>query len=166
MMRFSKNLTQALLFAVVFMVAACTGTESSSFAGAPSGDTSKVNIASGDATHSFKVEIAATREEQALGLMWRESLADDAGMLFDYSDAPQEVGIWMKNTLIPLDIAFIDEDGVIVRVEENAIPKSLTSMRSGQPVAAVLEVRGGRLAELGIDVGDKVSHPIFETGSD
>ena len=87
--------------------------------------------------------------------MFRHSLAGDQGMIFPY-DPPQEVGFWMKNTLIPLDIIYIRANGTIARIV-NAQPMDITPLPSGEPVALVLEIRGGRAAELGIREGDKVS---------
>ena len=87
--------------------------------------------------------------------MFRHSLAGDRGMIFPY-DPPQEVGFWMKNTLIPLDIIYIRANGTIARIV-NAQPMDITPLPSGEPVALVLEIRGGRAAELGIRQGDKVS---------
>jgi uncharacterized membrane protein (UPF0127 family) len=102
--------------------------------------------------HHFKVEVAATQEQQERGLMFVKSLAGDRGMIFPY-DPPQEVAFWMKNTLIPLDIVFIRSDGTIVRITK-AQAMDLTPLPSGEPIAAVLEIRGGRAAELGITEGD------------
>jgi len=87
--------------------------------------------------------------------MFRHSLVGDRGMIFPY-DPPQEVGFWMKNTLIPLDIIYIRANGTIARIV-NAQPMDITPLPSGEPVALVLEIRGGRAAELGIRQGDKVS---------
>ncbi|HET7708850.1 MAG TPA: DUF192 domain-containing protein [Sphingomicrobium sp.] len=103
----------------------------------------------------FTVEVARTPEEQARGLMHRQSLAPDRGMIFPYSP-PQPVGFWMKNTLIPLDMIFIREDGTIASIAENTVPLSLELVPSVEPVVAVLEIAGGRSAELGIKAGDKV----------
>ena len=107
------------------------------------------------ATHRFTVEVARTPEEQANGLMNRQSLAPDRGMIFPY-DPPQPVGFWMKNTLIPLDMIFVAPGGRIHRIEANTVPLSLDPVASGAPVEAVLELAGGRAAELGIAPGDKV----------
>ena len=87
--------------------------------------------------------------------MFRKSLAGDRGMIFPY-DPPQDVSFWMKNTLIPLDIIFIRADGAIVRIT-HAKTLDLSALPSGEPVAAVLEIRGGRAAELGIKEGDVAS---------
>jgi uncharacterized membrane protein (UPF0127 family) len=106
-------------------------------------------------THRFIVEIARTPEEQVRGLMNRQSLARDRGMIFPY-DPPQAVGFWMRDTLIPLDMIFIAPGGKILRIEENTVPLSLDPVVSGGPVEAVLELNGGQSAELGIAAGDKV----------
>jgi uncharacterized membrane protein (UPF0127 family) len=109
--------------------------------------------------HEFKVEVAKTDREKEQGLMFRESLAADAGMLFVY-DKPQHVSMWMKNTLIPLDMLFIDSGRTVVRLARNTTPRSLASIPSGQIVWAVLEIRGGRAAELGIREGSRVTYPV------
>ncbi|GAA4712840.1 DUF192 domain-containing protein [Sphingomonas lutea] len=114
-----------------------------------------LTIQSGSRSHRFTVEVARTAEEQAQGLMFRESLADDRGMIFPF-EPPREAGFWMKNTLIPLDMIFIRADGTIARIAANTVPHSLEPVQSGEPVAAVLEIRGGRSAELGIKEGDRV----------
>ena len=110
---------------------------------------------------AFSVEIADTPEKRSLGLMYRTELAADAGMLFDFSHmAP--VAMWMKNTYIPLDIVFINADGVIVNIVERAIPETLTPIHSRGPVLAVLELNSGTCARKGIRPGDKVLHPLFQ----
>lgn len=105
--------------------------------------------------HVFTVEVARTAEEQAQGLMHRQSLAPDRGMIFPYG-SPQRVAFWMKNTLIPLDMIFIAPGGRISSIEANTVPLSLEPVASGEPVEAVLELAGGRSAELGIAAGDLV----------
>jgi uncharacterized membrane protein (UPF0127 family) len=111
-----------------------------------------IRSASGD--HRFTVEIAATLDQQERGLMFRRELGPDRGMIFPYAP-PQSVSFWMKNTLIPLDMIFIRADGTIARIA-TAVPLSLDPVASGEPVAAVLEIRGGRAAELGLRDGDHV----------
>lgn len=110
--------------------------------------------------HVFEVELAASEAEVRQGLMGRTSLADDAGMLFVFENA-RERSFWMRDTLIPLDIIFIDEDGRIVRIYENAKPKDETPLPSGAPILGVLEIKAGRVAALGIRVGDTVHHNLF-----
>jgi uncharacterized membrane protein (UPF0127 family) len=116
-----------------------------------------LTIRSASGEHRFTVEVAATPEQQERGLMFRRSLGPDQGMIFPYSPS-QEVGFWMKNTLIPLDMIFIRSDGTIVRIV-TAKPHSLDPVRSGEPVSAVLEIAGGRAAELGIREGDVARWP-------
>jgi uncharacterized membrane protein (UPF0127 family) len=110
----------------------------------------------------FQVEIADDETERRNGLMWRESLAPDRGMLFDFKDeAPRS--FWMKNTLIPLDIIYIAADGTVVSIAQMATPKSEESLPSHGAALGVLEIAGGRAGELGIKPGDKVSHRIFKS---
>jgi len=90
--------------------------------------------------------------------MFRQALGPAQGMIFPY-DPPQPASFWMKNTLIPLDMIFVRADGTIARIEANAVPLSLDPVPAGEPVAAVLEIAGGRSAELGIGPGDKVDWP-------
>ncbi|MFN3960603.1 MAG: DUF192 domain-containing protein [Parvularculaceae bacterium] len=120
-----------------------------------------LTIVSGEREHRFRIELARSEEERAQGLMFRTELADDAGMLFDFGPEPRPVSMWMKNTLIPLDMAFIAEGGRIARIAAMTTPRSLASIPSGEDVVAVLEVRGGRFAELGVREGDIVRHPMF-----
>ncbi|MGZ8998616.1 MAG: DUF192 domain-containing protein [Allosphingosinicella sp.] len=115
-----------------------------------------LEIRSGGKVHRFTVEVARTEEEQAQGLMYRQSLAPDRGMLFPFSP-PRPASFWMKNTFIPLDIIFVRADGSIARIADNTVPQSLEQVHVGEPVAAVLELAGGRAAELGISDSDKVS---------
>lgn len=117
-----------------------------------------LTIASGGKVHKFTVEIARSPEQQAIGMMSRASLAPDRGMLFPYA-APQPVSFWMKDTLLPLDLIFIAPGGKILRIEENAVPYSLDQIPSGGPIEAVLELAGGRSAELGLKAGDTVDWP-------
>ena len=107
-------------------------------------------------THSFTVEIAETSQQQARGMMFRTDLADDRGMLFPFTEA-RMASFWMKNTVIPLDIIFIRSDGVIENIGDNAEPYSTAHIESTGPVTAVLELRGGLAAEMGILAGDKVA---------
>lgn len=118
----------------------------------------QLSIQSSGKTHFFTVEVARTPEQQQQGLMNRQSLAPDRGMIFPY-DPPTDASFWMKNTLIPLDLVFIRENGTIGRIAANAVPMSLDPIPSLEPVAAVLEIPGGRAAELGLKTGDKVNWP-------
>ena len=108
--------------------------------------------------YGFAIEIAQTPRQMAQGLMFREQLAPDAGMLF-VLPATQTMSMWMKNTLIPLDMIFIRADGTIARIEANTAPLSLDPIVAGEPVASVLELAGGRAAQLGITAGARVKWP-------
>jgi uncharacterized membrane protein (UPF0127 family) len=121
-----------------------------------------IETARGPAT--FSVEIAATQEQQERGLMFRKKLAPGAGMLFDFGH-DRNVSFWMKNTLIPLDMLFVRSDGVIVRIARNTKPLSERVIPSGRPVRAVLEIAGGRAAELGVRPGDRVRSGITFSAS-
>jgi uncharacterized membrane protein (UPF0127 family) len=107
--------------------------------------------------HPFILELADTPAEQERGLMFRRSLGPNEGMLFSLSPT-QEISFWMKNTLIPLDMIFVGRDSTIVKIA-TAKPLDETSIPSGEPVNMVIEIRGGRAAELGIRPGDSVSPP-------
>jgi uncharacterized protein len=120
-----------------------------------------IRTASG-AEHRFTVEIARSRAEQEQGLMFRESMAEDRGMLFDWGGMV-EAAMWMKNTLIPLDMLFIDADGVILDIFASTVPGSLDVISAGVPVRAVLELNAGTAKRLGLKAGDRVQHPIFTT---
>lgn len=129
---------------------------------ARAGGTITVTLTSANGAHAFRAELARTAAEQARGLMFRTGLADDFAMLFapyPPEGPPREASFWMKDTPSPLDIIFIRADGTIARIAENAVPFDQTPIPSGEPVAAVLEVRGGRTAELGIAEGDRVRWP-------
>ncbi|SDG69853.1 DUF192 domain-containing protein [Pelagibacterium luteolum] len=115
-------------------------------------------IVSGDLRHEFTVEVVDTDETRSRGLMFVEELAPDAGMLFDFFEE-RPVAFWMQNTLIPLDMLFIKSDGEIARIHENAVPMDRTAIPSGEPVRFVLEIPGGRSAELGLEAGDTLEHP-------
>lgn len=112
-------------------------------------------IKSAAKTRSFNVEVARTTAQQARGLMFRSELSDNAGMIFPFPE-PRVASFWMKNTVIPLDIIFVRANGTIESIADNTIPYSMIPVESGEPVSAVLELRGGLAAELGIAAGDTV----------
>lgn len=118
-------------------------------------------VTAGGATHRFTVELARTPQQQAHGLMFRENLAPDRGMLFLHERA-HIASMWMKNTYIPLDMLFIAGDGRIVKIAERTVPRSRQGISSGQPVKAVLELRGGTADRLGLAPGDRVRYPAFD----
>ncbi|WP_051927628.1 DUF192 domain-containing protein [Ruegeria halocynthiae] len=111
----------------------------------------------------FDIEVAVTPQERARGLMFRESLPQRSGMLFVF-DPPQPVAFWMKNTLIPLDIIFLNRLGAVVHVHDNAIPGDLTPIEGGDSVYAVLEINAGLAARYLITPGTEVQHKVFSQG--
>lgn len=108
----------------------------------------------------FDAEIARSPNELAYGLMNRKSMPADHGMLFVFREEAER-SFWMKNTLIPLDMIFIRADGTINSIHPSAIPHDLTPIYSKGPALAVLELNGGRAADLGIKPGDRVIHKTF-----
>jgi uncharacterized protein len=121
-------------------------------------DSLKLITASGE--HTFTVEVTETAEQKARGLMFRRSLADDAGMLFPYTP-PQEATMWMRNTYISLDMVFIRQDGTVHRIEAGTEPFSEAVIASNGDVAAVLELKAGIAARVQLKPGDKVVHRLF-----
>ena len=124
----------------------------------------ELTVVSAGGPHKFTVEVATTPGQMEQGLMFRQSLAADAGMLFDYR-APAMAAMWMKNTLIPLDMLFVDERGQIINIHERAVPGSLDPIAAAAPARAVIELNGGTAARLGIKPGDRVIFPIFGDAS-
>jgi len=108
--------------------------------------------------HSLQVEVARTPEEQSRGLMFRRGLAPDAGMLF-LNDPPRVMTMWMRNTILPLDMIFFDPQGRVTRIVERTVPFSEAIIPSGGPVRGVLEVNAGTAARLGLKPGDRIAHP-------
>nr|WP_255696921.1 DUF192 domain-containing protein [Sandaracinobacteroides sayramensis] len=106
-------------------------------------------------THRYRVEVAATAAQQAHGMMFRTKMAPETGMLFPMSP-PREAGFWMENTLIPLDLVFIGADRKVRNIAAEAVPHSRATLSSIGPVAAVLELKGGEAARIGLKPGDKV----------
>jgi hypothetical protein len=110
--------------------------------------------------HVLSVEMALTMQQQIVGEMFRPTVPADGGMLFDWG-TPRESRMWMRNTVAPLDMIFINPDGTIRSIAENAVPESLAVIDSRGPVRATLEVAAGTAARLNIRVGDKVLQRIF-----
>ncbi len=124
-------------------------------------DKSSLEIETKSGKHKFTVELAISDRQQAQGLMFRRSMAPNAGMLFDYRK-PTRITMWMKNTYIPLDMIFIGADGRIINIAQRTVPHSETTIPSRGRALAVLEVNGGTASRLGIKPGDRVIHPIFK----
>jgi len=121
---------------------------------------SKLIIESSSGDYDFTVEVAHSPEERSRGLMFRKSLADDHGMLFLF-DGGKRRAMWMKNTLIPLDMMFLGCGGQVLAIHADAEPKSLKPISPDVLACGVLEISGGVAARLGIAPGDRVRHPAF-----
>jgi uncharacterized protein len=119
-----------------------------------------LTIVTASGRHKFTVEVATTPAQLEQGLMFRRHLAADAGMIFDFG-TPTMAAMWMKNTLIPLDMLFVDAKGRIVNIHERAVPGSLEPIGATAPVRAVIELNGGTAARLAIKPGDPVIFPMF-----
>src|SRR3954449_11291842 len=149
------------LLALLLLLAAVPATLAQQLRTFPTGE---LTIESASGKHKFHVELATTPAQLEQGLMFRRSLAPDAGMLFDFQH-PSPVSMWMKNTFIPLDMLFIDDRGRIINIAERAVPQSLDTLAAAAPARAVLELNGGTAARLGIRPGDRVVFPIFGSAS-
>jgi len=119
-------------------------------------------VTTGGAVHLFTVEVARSPAQRSRGLMYRTHLDPDAGMLFFYP-AHQRARMWMKDTPLSLDMLFIGADGRVLEIAANTEPLSLATIASTDPVLAVLELPGGRAAELSITPGARLEHPTFKT---
>lgn len=113
------------------------------------------------ARHAFSVENATTPDQQTIGLMFRPTVPADGGMLFDWGQ-PRESDMWMRNTVAPLDMVFINADGTIRAIAEDTVPQSMATIASHGPVRATLELAAGTTAKLDIRVGDHVTGAIFD----
>jgi uncharacterized protein len=147
-----------LLMAVSLSLVSLSGCRAGGPDVASAARTVPLTIKSAGKVHRFTVEVARTEAEQERGLMFRDRLSPSAGMIFPMNP-PRPASFWMKNTLIPLDMIFIRADGSIARVAAETVPYSLAPVSSGEPVAAVLEIAGGRAGELGISEDDTVEWP-------
>ena len=156
---------RALIFSLLLVIPACSP-QAAENAPSPAPSQASVHAVSGlevipltvttlKGPHAFRVELARSPQEQAKGLMFRTEMGADEGMLFPY-DQPRVLSFWMKNTVLSLDLVFIDEQHRIINIAENAVPYSEQSILSDAPGVAVLELNGGRTRALGIVAGDKV----------
>ncbi len=142
-------------------LAACAGEGANASTSAAAARTTIVTVQSANGAHRFNVDVARTPAEQEKGLMYRTDLKPDGGMIFTPypgdGSPPRVASFWMKNTPTSLDIIFIRADGTIASIAENTVPMSEAPVASTEAVSAVLEILGGKSAELGIAPGDKVS---------
>lgn len=154
-------LTAGLLAtAAVAPAHAQSGAQAQAPSGQPPLPLEPLEIATRNGVVTFEVEVARTVQSITMGLMYRRELGERRGMLFDFKDE-QPVSMWMKNTLIPLDMLFIRSNGTISRIAANTTPLSTATIPSNEPVQAVLEIAGGAAKRLGIAPGDRVAHPLL-----
>ncbi|MGL4727726.1 MAG: DUF192 domain-containing protein [Bosea sp. (in: a-proteobacteria)] len=138
-----------------------------SLAGATSAQTAHaqtlepLTIVTSTGRHAFQVEVMRTPEGRSKGLMHRQFMPADRGMLFDFGRV-EPVAMWMQNTYISLDMFFVAADGRIVRITERTEPLSTRTLPSGEPVLSVLELNGGAAAKIGAKIGDVIEHPLFK----
>lgn len=158
----SRRMMIRSFFAVLVLLAAALALPAWGDGPQPPLETAPLAILSDDERHEFTVEIADDPEEIRIGMMMRTELAPDAGMLFDMGGT-RPVSFWMKDTLVPLDLLFMDADGRILAIAENAVPGSLRRIDPGVPVRAVLEVNAGTADRLDIEPGDTVDFALFES---
>jgi len=144
---------QARFLAATLALIACTASPVAGSHAAPAARVVVETAAGG--SHAVQVELARTPAEQEQGLMFREALAEDAGMLFVFPGSERHT-FWMKNTLIPLDMIFVDEGGRVVGLVERAEPRTLTAREVEAPSRYVLEVNGGWAARHGVRPGDRI----------
>lgn len=125
----------------------------------------ELRIVTSAGEHLFHVELALDQQAQEQGLMFRREMPPDHGMLFVY-DRPRVIAMWMKNTVLSLDMLFVGADGRITRIARRAEPFSEEIISSGAPVRAVLELNGGTADRLSIRKGDRLLHPLLQSGAD
>lgn len=121
---------------------------------------SEILIVSKSGEHKFVVDVATTMAQRQMGLMYRKKMARNRGMMFDFGEE-QLIAMWMKNTLIPLDMLFVDKTGKILQIERATTPLSLETIAGRRPAMSVIELNAGLTTELGISEGDQVMHNIF-----
>ncbi len=158
-------MNRRLVLAGLALLPAIASAQSSPNAAQPELPKEKLVIVTRDgAKHDFTVEMAITGQQQETGLMFRPSVPPDGGMLFDWGRV-RDSTMWMKNTVAPLDMLFINPDGTIRHIAENTTPQSLASIPSGGTVRATLELAAGTASRLNIRVGDKVEQRIFNNAA-
>jgi uncharacterized membrane protein (UPF0127 family) len=157
---------RALVFAALISTGACaqqTETAASTVSGAsvgPEAPTEQLTIETANGPVRLNVEIADDENERQHGLMFRQTLPDDRGMLFDFPE-PEMASFWMRNTPLSLDIIFIGVDGRILNIADHTTPYSEEPVPATGMTRGVLEIRAGRAEALGIHPGDRVRHRIF-----
>lgn len=118
-----------------------------------------LTLATATGKHRYHVEVAATPDQQEIGLMFRRKMAEGHGMLFPF-DPPRVANFWMENTVLSLDLVFVAPDRTVRRIAANAKPYSRDIIESGGETAAVLELVAGEAARIGLRPGDKVDYKL------
>jgi uncharacterized membrane protein (UPF0127 family) len=149
---------------LLLLAALAPPAESADTSGAKHCPLEPLTIETAAGSHEIQVEVARSQEQRATGLMHRTELPSDQGMLFDFA-ATREVAMWMRNTLISLDMFFVEDTGRIVKIALGTTPLSEKKIRSGRPVRFVLEMIAGSAARLGVEPGDYLRHPLFDAAS-
>jgi hypothetical protein len=158
--RFARRAAAAFAaLAASMLLAGCATAKPAACTPQPALKTEPMDLVTSRGRTRLVVEMAETPHQHEVGMMCRSALAADRGMLFDFH-TPHEVAFWMHNTLIPLDMVFIGADGRVFSIA-SARPRDDTPVPAGGPVRAVLEIPGGRAAQLGLLPGDRVLHRIF-----
>jgi uncharacterized membrane protein (UPF0127 family) len=155
-----NSAVRAAVIAIVATFGACAQSETKTEGAETAVQTEQLTIDTRAGPVTLNVEIADDEAERNRGLMFRESLADDHGMLFHFQE-PENASFWMRNTIVSLDIIFIGVDGRILNIADHTVPYSEAPIRAVGLTRGVLEIRAGRAAELGIRPGDRVRHRIF-----
>jgi uncharacterized membrane protein (UPF0127 family) len=145
---------------IVVLAVVITGVAGTAALAQSTFDRSTLSIETAQGSHEFDIELALAPDQQAQGLMFRQEMAKDAGMLF-FHQRERVASMWMRNTFIPLDMLFVARDGRIVHIVERTVPQSLTTISAGIPVRAVLELNAGTVHRLAIKSGDRLIHPLF-----
>ena len=160
----SRTLSRRTIFALAAALALQPAIAAAQTHGEPQPllDQEPLTIETASGPVDFMVEMARSPAEQSRGLMFRDEVPPLSGMLFVH-DRPRPISMWMKNTPTSLDMLFIDEAGVIRGIAANTVPFSETVISVAEPMAAVLEILGGEAERLGIEAGDRVRHPHFDT---
>lgn len=158
-MLYRRTVLAGVLAALALGGAACAQDPAVDASGRP---LEPLTIVTASGQHEFLVEIADEDPERQRGLMYRDPLPKDRGMLFQWPNEPAEPrGFWMHNTPSPLDIVYVGDDGRIVSIIHNAAPNSDAILPSEGPAKGVIELRAGRAQEIGAKKGDEVRHPYF-----
>ncbi|MEH6698132.1 MAG: DUF192 domain-containing protein [Brevundimonas sp.] len=160
-MTFTRSLPVAALLAALLFTGACAQ-DAVTADGVQALPVEPLTVVTARGSFDFEVEIADEFEERQRGLMYRPPLADDRGMLFQYPEAAER-GFWMLNTPSSLDIVYVDPQGCIISIAARTTPYTEATYPSGGAANGVLEVRAGRMDEIGARPGDRVLHPFFNT---